>query len=297
MMTNATAKTTHLRINGMSCAACALASERAVRKLPGVGEASVNFATEKLTVSFEESQVSLEAIKAAVAKAGYEAVDEKKDKSVSIPIGGMSCAACAQAVERAVRKVPGVSEASVNFATEKAAVSYDPGTARLSEIKAAIAKAGYVPLALEGGKEKDAHQAAKEREVRVLWAKFAVAASFAAPLLYLAMGGMLGWPLPAFLRPMDYPLRYALAELALVLPVIAAGYRFYLVGFKAIWRRAPNMDSLIAMGTSAAVLYSSYSLLSIAAGNFRSVNDLYFETAGVIIALILLGKSLEAVSK
>ncbi len=294
-------KTAHLKINGMSCAACAQASERAVKKLAGVEEAAVNFATEKLLVKFEDEELSIEEIKAAVAKAGYEAVEERKDKEVSIPVSGMTCAACAKAIERAVGKVSGVSSVAVNFATEKAAVKYDPAVARLSEIKQAIVKAGYTPLALEGtgrnGPAVDEHRAAKEREIRVLWAKFTVSAVFAIPLLYVAMGAMLGWPLPAAIDAMNYPLRYALLEIVLVIPVIAAGYRFYIVGFSAIWRRSPNMDSLIAMGTTAALLYSLYSVAGIANGDFRAVDNLYFATAGVIITLILLGKSLEAVTK
>jgi Cu+-exporting ATPase len=221
----------------------------------------------------------------------------KAGKAVMIPVGGMSCAACAKAIERAVGKVDGVSSVSVNFASEKAAVEYDPAATRLSEIKQAIVKAGYTPLALDGAKAVDEHRAAKEREIRRLWAKFAVSAAFSIPLLYLAMGAMLGWPLPSAIDAMNYPLRYALLEIALVIPVIAAGHRFYLVGFKAILRRAPNMDSLIAMGTSAAILYSLYSVFGIAGGDFKAVNSLYFETAGIIITLILLGKSLEAVSK
>jgi Cu+-exporting ATPase len=286
-----------LKINGMTCAACAAASERAVKKLAGVKEAAVNFATEKLLVKFEDGKLTIEEIKAAVAKAGYEAVEESVDKEVTIPVGGMSCAACAKAIERAVGKVSGVSSVSVNFATEKAAVKYDPSVARISEIKQAIVKAGYKALALEGATAVDEHKAAKEREIRTLWTKFAVSATFAIPLLYITMGAMLGWPLPAAINAMNNPLRYALLEIALVIPVIAAGHRFYVVGFSAIWRRAPNMDSLIAMGTSAAILYSLYSVFGIVNGNFKLVENLYFETAGVIITLILLGKSLEAVSK
>lgn len=111
------------------------------------------------------------------------------------------------------------------------------------------------------------------------------------------MGGMLGWPLPSFLEPMQYPLQYAFVELVLIIPIVVAGYRFYTVGFNTIRRRQPNMDSLIAMGTTAAVLYSVYSTYRISQGDFHFVEDLYFETAGVIITLILLGKALEAVSK
>ena len=286
-----------LKINGMTCAACAAASERAVKRLPGVEEAAVNFSTEKLLVKFEDGELRVDDIKAAVAKAGYEAVDDRAEKEVTIPVGGMTCASCSAAVERALKKLPGVKNASVNLATEKAFVNYDPGTVRLSELKQAIQKAGYEPLAIDTSASVDAHKAAKEREIRVLWTKFAVSAAFAIPLLYVAMGAMLGWPLPAAIGAMDHPLRYALLELALVIPVIAAGYRFYVVGFKAILHGGPNMDSLIAMGSSAAILYSLYGIFAIAKGDSRAVDSLYFETAGIIITLILLGKSLEAVTK
>ncbi len=289
-------KTVQLGIRGMTCSACAQASERAVKKLSGVAEASVNFATERLSVSFEEGALGLEDIKAAVAKAGYEAVEERHDREATIPIGGMSCAACAARIEKAVAKVPGVSSVSVNYAAEKAFVRYGQAT-RLSEIKQAITKAGYTPLAADAGARVDEHRKEKEREIAVLWTKFAVSAFFSLPLLYVAMGAMLGFPLPVFIAPMDYPLRYALLEIALVLPVIAAGYRFYVVGFGAIARLSPNMDSLIAMGTSAALAFSVWAVFQIAGGDFRLVDGLYFETAAVIITLILLGKSLEAVSK
>ena len=111
---------TQFKINGMTCAACAQASERAVKKLPGVTEASVNFSTDKLLVKFDTESLTLEAIKTAVAKAGYEAVDDIVEKEVTIPIGGMTCASCSAAIERALRKLPGVKSASVNLATEKA---------------------------------------------------------------------------------------------------------------------------------------------------------------------------------
>ena len=290
-------QTLRYQINGMTCAACARASERAAQKLPGVEEASVNFATEKMVVKFDDAALDGEAIKAAIAKAGYQAVDVVSVKETTIPIGGMTCSACAKAIERAVGKLPG-ARAEVNFATEKALVRYDPEKTRLSEIKAAITKAGYTPLAAaDSGAKVDEHKAAKEREIRVLKTKFSVSALFSAPLLYIAMGAMLGWPMPAAINAMNYPLRYALLELLLVIPAIAAGYRFYTVGFRAIRHGAPNMDSLIAMGTSAAIVYSLYSTFSIASGEFRAVDHLYFETAGVIITLILLGKTLEAITK
>ncbi len=231
------------------------------------------------------------------ARTGGEAVEDRSAKTVSIPIGGMTCAACAKTVERVVGKLEGVGSVSVNFATEKALVEYRGSRVRLSEIKQAIAKAGYTALAVDAGGRADVHRDAKEREIRVLWSKFLVSAAFALPLLDVAMGPMIGLHLPAAIDPMVHPLRVAWLEAALVLPIIAAGHRFYVVGFKAILRRSPNMDSLIAMGTSAAILYSLHSVVRIARGETGAMENLYFETAGVIITLVLLGKALEAVAK
>jgi Cu+-exporting ATPase len=219
-------------------------------------------------------------------------------QALQLKIGGMTCAACSRTIERVVGKLPGVDSVSVNLATEKASVTYDLETASPSEIKRAIRKAGYTPFDIaDSGARVDEHRAAKEREIRTMWTKFIVAASFAIPLLYVAMGAMLGLPLPSPVAPMDHPLRYALFEIVLAIPVIIAGHRFYVVGFKAMLHAAPNMDSLIAMGSSAAILYSLYSVFRIAGGDLKAVDDLYFETAGLIITLILLGKSLEAVAK
>ncbi|MDR1148486.1 MAG: heavy metal translocating P-type ATPase [Spirochaetaceae bacterium] len=217
----------------------------------------------------------------------------------TLAIGGMTCAACSARVEKAILKVGGVGNASVNLATEKATVSYDPSVVRITAIKEAVVKAGYTVLdPREATTDKD--RLRKEKEVKTLWTKFIVAASFGFVLLYIAMVPMIKvftLPFPKVLAPMNFPLLYALAELLLVIPIIIAGNKFYTVGFKNIFHASPNMDSLIAIGTSAAVIYSCYNLVQIARGDFNAVESLYFETAGVIIALILLGKSLEAVSK
>jgi Cu+-exporting ATPase len=216
-------------------------------------------------------------------------------RTETLKIQGMTCAACVRAVERAVSKVAGVVQVGVNFATEKAQVAFEADQVRISDIRQAVKEAGY--QALNDAGDQDAHQKAKEKEVRVLWTKFLVSATFAVPLLYVAMGGMFGLPLPSFLSPMNFPLSYSLLEILLVIPVIAAGWRFYLVGYKAIFKLSPNMDSLIALGTSAAVLWSLYATVRISFGQTDRVKDLYFETSGVIITLILLGKYLEAVTK
>jgi Cu+-exporting ATPase len=212
----------------------------------------------------------------------------------------MTCAACSARVEKAIARLEGVESSVVNLATEKATVVYNPDMIRVSAIKGAIEKAGYRALDLSEAGAADEDRLRKEREVRILWTKFIVAAVFAFPLLYIAMAPMISLfslPFPKALSPMNFPLVYALAELALVIPVIIAGNRFYTVGFKNLLHRSPNMDSLIAIGTTAAVVYSLYNTVRIALGDFHAVDALYFETAGVIIALILLGKSLEAVSK
>ncbi len=284
-------------IRGMTCAACARANERAVGGLPGVARAEVNFATETLRVEYEEGAVDRAAIAAAVADAGYEAVLPPESKSAVVPVGGMTCAACSAAVERSVRALPGVLSADVNLVSEKLTVTYDPERTRLSEVKKAVRDAGYEPRAAEADTGTDEHAAAKEREYRRLRVNFLVAAAAALPLLYIAMGHMAGLPLPGILDPMRYPLNFALVQLALTLPAVWAGRRFYSVGFRTLLKGSPNMDSLIAIGTSAAILYSAYSTFEIARGDFSGASHLYFETAAVIIALILLGKGLEAKSK
>jgi Cu+-exporting ATPase len=284
----------------MTCAACAQRIEKTVRKLDGIGQANVNLASEKLFVEYDAANVSLPVIKAAVAKIGYEAAEKTDDSKITIPIGGMTCAACARRVEKAIGKLDGIASVSVNFASEKATVAYDPARTKVSAIKAAVEKAGYEALDVSKATAVDEDRARKQRDIQTLWTKFIIAAVFSLPLLYIAMAPMITWarlPFPGALDPMRYPLIYALIELLLVIPVVGVGYKFYTIGFKALWQRSPNMDSLIAIGTTAAVLYSVYNIGQIAAGEFHAVESLYFETAGVIITLILLGKSLEAMSK
>lgn len=289
-----------LNIRGMTCAACAQRIEKIVRKLSGVAQASVNLASEKLFVEFDSTAIQLAAIKDAVTKIGYQVAEKTDFNSITIPIGGMTCAACAQRVEKAIGKLDGVASVSVNFATEKATVSYDPQKVRPSVVKEAIEKAGYKALEVSKTDAADEDRVRKQKEIRTLWKKFIIATVFALPLLYIAMVPMIKFvslPFPAGLDPMMYPLIYGLIQIVLVIPIIGVGYKFYTIGFKALINRSPNMDSLIAIGTTAAVLYSVYNVIQIAQGHFDAVEALYFETAGVIIALILLGKTLEAVSK
>ena len=291
-----------MKITGMTCASCAKAVEIAVKKIDNTIDASVNIATEKLSVSYDEFKVSPKDIQLAIEKAGYGVIHELKVNKTIIPISGMTCASCAKAVERSVGKVDGVEKVEVNFATEKASISYLPEKVKLSQIKDAIKKAGYEPLDAENKNTIDEDKIRKEKEVKSLWIKFIVSAIFAIPLFYIAMGQMIKeplgpLPLPQIINPDINPLNFGLIQLFLTIPIVIAGYKFYTVGFKAIFAKSPNMDSLIAIGTGAALAYSVYSLYLTFNGDMMAVHNMYFESAGVIITLVLLGKFLESVAK
>lgn len=285
-----------LKIEGMTCAACAKAVERISKKLPGVAEASVNFATEKLNITFDETKVKLLDIQNAVEKGGYKALVETSNKTLKIE--GMTCAACAKTIERVTKKLPGVVETSVNFATEKLNISFEPSKVRTSDIKKAIEKAGY--KALEDESNVDVDRENKEREIKALWNRFIISAVFALPLLLIAMVPMIAeklkYDLPSIINPMVHPKIYAILELILVIPVMITGRKYFIVGFKSLVRLSPNMDSLISIGTSAAFLYSIFAVFQIMfMGNVDYA--MYFESAGVILTLITLGKYLESVTK
>jgi Cu+-exporting ATPase len=282
-----------LKIQGMTCAACAKAVERVTKKLSGVTEANVNYATEKLNINFDESKVTLSDIQNAVSKAGYTALIESSNKSLKIE--GMTCAACAKSVEKAVKKLDGILEANVNFATEKLNVTFESSKVKVSDIKKAIEKAGY--KALEEESSVDADKERKEKEIKSLWTRFIISLIFTVPLLVVSMGHMLGYMLPEFMDPMANPENFAVIQLVLSSVVVLYGIRFFEIGFSSLIRRSPNMDSLIALGTSAAYLYGLFAVYQIFMGNVDYAYELYFESAAVILTLITLGKYLESVTK
>jgi len=279
-----------LKIEGMTCAACAKNIERVSKKLPGVEEASVNFATEKLNLSYDDSKIKLEDIQNAVEKAGYKILVQTTNKTLKLE--GMSCASCAKNIERITRKLNGVIDSNVNYATEKLTISFEPSLVKTSDIKKAIAKGGYKAIEeesnIDGDKEK------KEKAIRALWNRFLISAIFGVPLLLIAMVPMFVM-LPDVISPMMHAKVYAIIELVLVLPIMYTGRKYFIVGFKSLFRLAPNMDSLISMGASAAFLYSIFSVYEIMLGN--SGYEMYFESAGIILTLITLGKYLESVTK
>jgi Cu+-exporting ATPase len=217
--------------------------------------------------------------------------------SKTLKIEGMTCAACAKAVERASKKLDGVDEANVNFATEKLSISFEQSKVRVSDIKRAIEKAGY--KAIEDEVNIDVDRQRKEKEINDVWRRFLISVVFAVPLLIISMGPMLlaklNIMLPMTISPMDHPYAYAILELLLTLPIVVIGRRYFIVGYRALIKLSPNMDSLVAIGTSAAFLYSVYGVIVRFMGN--NTIELYFESAGVILTLITLGKYMEAVSK
>ncbi|MGI6622896.1 MAG: heavy metal translocating P-type ATPase [Acetivibrionales bacterium] len=287
-----------LDITGMTCASCAKAVERHVGKVEGISSVNVNIATEKMTVEFDDTKADKSKIKDAVIKAGYGVKESDESiREISLPIAGMTCASCVRAVERAIGKLDGIREVSVNLATEKARIAYYPSKIRLSQIRDAISRAGYEPLEIENTNQADYEKARRENEIKILRVKFLISALFTLPLFYIAMGHMVGLPLPRIIDPNYNPLNFGLIQLLLVIPAMAAGYKFYTIGFTRLLRREPNMDSLIAVGTAAAFLYGVYAIIQILNGNEHYSKDLYFETTGVIITLILLGKHLESITK
>jgi len=209
-------------------------------------------------------------------------------KTECFTIGGMSCASCSARIEKEICKLDGVTIANVNFASEKATVVYDTRVLKTSVIRETITKLGFKLLDTSDD---------KEREFKKQKIKLTAAAAFTIPLVYIAMAPMIKLPFPQFLFPMNNPLGYAVTQFILLIPVIAAGFSFYTTGFKNIIKLSPNMDSLIAIGTTAAISYSLTNVFQITLGNHNAVHSLYFETAAVIITLILLGKTLEAQSK
>lgn len=284
------------KISGMTCTACARAVEKASSRVPGVIEANLNFAVEKLYVKYDEKQTSADDIIKAIEKAGYTAEEDIEKREKIIGIGGMTCAACVKAVERSVKKLDGIYKAEVNLSTETLTVEYAPSKVRLSIIKEAIKKAGYTPLEDED-MTVDKDRERKEKEANDLLRRFIISAMFTVPLLIISMGHMFGMPLPKIIDHMENPLNFALIQLFLTIPPVICGRNFYKVGFKTLFKGSPNMDSLIAIGTSAAIAYGLFSIYQITNGHVEYAKDLYFESAATIITLILLGKYLEGRTK
>ena len=235
-------------------------------------------------------------------------------------VTGMTCAACSARVEKATRAVPGVADVAVNLLKNSMDISFDDGvepSAVTAAVEAAVDKAGYgasarVPAVANGGGQGAGSRAAQARpvtdaaaEAKHVRMRLIVSAAFTIPLFYLSMGHMFGWPLPGFFLGDENVLTFAFTQFLLLLPVVFVNFKFFCVGFKTLVHGAPNMDSLIALGSTAASAYGIYAIykigIALGAGDLHAAHmaamDLYFESAAMILTLITLGKYFEARAK
>jgi Cu+-exporting ATPase len=275
-----------LPITGMTCANCAANIERVVKKLDGVAEASVNFAAESAAVSFDPRRLQLQDVVEKIHNSGFGVTTTR----IEMPITGMTCANCAANIERTLnKKVAGVVNAAVNFASERVLVEYVPGVLDVEDIVEAIEKAGFGAIPPEDGSDaEDVEQKARDAEISDQTRKFAVGVLFALPLFILSMGrdfGLIGsWSQAPWVNWLFW---------VLATPVqFYTGWDYYRGGLKSLKNKSANMDVLVAMGSSVAYFYSLVILFLPALGA-----HVYFETSAVIITLIKLGKMLEARTK
>ncbi|HHB1765772.1 TPA: heavy metal translocating P-type ATPase [Bacillus cereus] len=280
-------KEANLQISGMTCAACANRIEKGLKKVEGVHDANVNFALEKTKIMYDPQKTNPQQFKEKVESLGYGIVSDKAEFTVS----GMTCAACANRVEKRLNKLEGVNGATVNFALESATVDFNPDEINVNEMKSAITKLGY-KLEVKSD-EQDESTDHRLQEIERQKKKFIISFILSFPLLW-AMVSHFSFTSFIYLPDM---LMNPWVQLALATPVqFIIGGQFYVGAYKALRNKSANMDVLVALGTSAAYFYSVYlSIQSI--GSSEHMTDLYFETSAVLITLIILGKLFEAKAK
>ena len=292
-------KQIELPITGMTCANCANTVERTLKKTAGVGAAAVNFASERASVQFDPAQVTPAQLIDRVRQAGYDVTLAHAE----LPILGMTCANCANTVERTLKRMPGVNTAAVNYASERASVDYVPGATSIAEMIAAVRKAGYDVATTAASASQtageDVEAAAREAEIASRRKRVIVGMAFAIPAFVLSMSrdfGLLNTLLGISAMdamsgsPVMATVNWVLFALALPVQVYV-GWPYYVHGFKSLRNGAANMDVLVALGSTVAFVYSLIVNLGLIGGH------VYFETAAVILALISVGKYLEAKAK
>lgn len=286
-------------IEGMTCASCAQTVEKAAKKVRGVTQASVNLATEKLSIEYNETTFSVENLQKAVDNSGYELIAQE-GTTQTFAIEGMTCASCAQTIEKAVGKLSGVDKASVNLATEKMQVSYNPSAISVSDVIGAVSNSGYAAV-LETTETQDNSRAEKrekkEKRMKQLSNRFGISIIFTIPVLIISMGPMIDMPLPNIVDPMINAFNFSLLQLILTLPIMVVSWEYFQKGFKTLFKGHPNMDSLIALGTAAAFVYSLAATIGTGLGYGNFSDLLYYEVTGVILTLHTLGLFLEERSK
>lgn len=323
------------RVDGMKCAHCQARVEKTVSSLPGVTAAAADFAAKELRVAYDETLTNPAEIIRAVSDAGYPARETDADpagrmvppqkeeaperKAAGSPecsapslcrgkfiVKGMSCAACQARVEKTVSSLPGVSEAAVNLLTREMRVSYDGARLTPAEIIQAVSDAGYgaeEAAAGEGALAGSGADSPAEEAARMLKQRILLPLIFLLPLSYLSMGPMFHLPQIPFLASPERSILFALIQLALVLPVLYWNRKYFISGFQCLTHGAPNMDSLIAVGSGAGLFYGLFVLIQMAFASGDPArltalrHDLYFEAAGMILVLISFGKYLEMKSR
>ncbi|PLX46292.1 MAG: copper-translocating P-type ATPase [Desulfobulbaceae bacterium] len=290
-----------LVVKGMTCASCSARIEKVLSSREGIKAVAVNLAAETMEVEWDKTKLSLDDIAGQVKGLGFELEIPSSEVTLNLAIKGMTCASCSARIEKVVSGLDGVRTMQVNLATETGVTVFDPSMISKRRIMETIAGLGFTaePLAEQNENLLVKQQRETREKLARMKKELIPAFVFAFTLLVLSMGEMLGLPLPEFIDPHHAPFNFALAQFLLVLPVMWSGRRFYLNGFPALVRKAPNMDSLIAVGTGAAFIYSTWNLIEIFLGldAMARVMDLYYESAAVLIALVSLGKYLETRSK
>ena len=283
-----------LPVLGMTCANCVASVERNSKKVDGVTDAIVNYASEKVTFTYDPDISDPKTVTANVIERVQRAGYEIPTATTELPLLGMTCANCANTIERRLNKVDGVLEASVNYANEKATVTFAPGAVTRPELVAAVRKAGYDVVEVEGDDQlEDAEAMARQAEIKHQEKRFIVGLIFSLPLFLLSMSrdfGLLGhWSHAAWVNWLFW---------GLATPVqFYVGWDYYVGAYKSLRNGSANMDVLVAMGSSVAYIYSIFVTIALTLGSDIFGMHVYFETSAVIITLIVLGKLLEARAK
>ncbi|OJF97101.1 heavy metal translocating P-type ATPase [Alkalibacterium sp. 20] len=285
-------------IEGMTCASCASTVEKTAKNLNGVLEASVNLASEKLNIKVEKGRFDPKALEKLIDGTGYTVV-MPEHVTKTFDVEGMTCASCSATVEKTAAKLSGMEKASVNLASEKMSVTYNPLELSVRDISDAISNTGYKAFPrgedqIEIDRPDETEKMSKEEMYRK---RTILSALFTIPVMIVSMGPMIGIMPPGIIDPMYNATNFALLQLALTLPVMWSGRSYFEQGFKTLSKGHPNMNSLISLGTAAAFIYSLAATFAIIFMNADLAMMLYYETSAVILAFHTLGKYLEERSK
>ncbi|MDG4579865.1 heavy metal translocating P-type ATPase [Enterococcus faecium] len=282
---------------GMTCAVCATTIEKKIHELDGVYFAKVNLTTEVLKLEYDEGVLSNHTVITAIQDIGYDAEIRKKTEIKVFGISGMTCVSCANKIENVFKSMTYVKYANVNFEAEKLSViSTDPSAvAKISDVVKIL---GYQLYALSEDEEQVIYKTKEqEQQQQKLRRRFITSMLFTIPIIYVASANILELPLFEIIDPTTNPSFFSMTQLILTAPVILANKDYYKIGFSSLMKKHPKMDTLIALGTSIALLYGIFATIQIILGNYLYTKELYFGASAVILTLIRLEKYLELVTK